>query len=43
MINIGITIEELEEIDKEDLKKKTKRKEKRIGKQNVGEIQFEII
>jgi len=28
MANIGITIEELEEIDKEDFKKKVKRKEK---------------
>jgi len=31
MINIGITTEELEEIDKEDVKKKRKRQRKKTG------------
>ena len=35
MINIGITIEELEETDSEDLKKKIKRKEKENWKSRM--------
>ena len=36
--SIGITLEELEEIDNEDLKKKIKReRERELEKQNAGE------
>ena len=37
MINIGITIEKLEEIDNENLKKKIKRKEKENWKGRMQE------
>jgi len=38
MINIGITTEEIEEIDKEEPKEKKKERKRESEKQNAGEI-----